>query len=76
VNKCGHPATLVVTNITQADAVWRHTVPPASSDPKTYNVQWCRRCGAYRIMFGDDEFGMQRPGEWQVPELVQAGLSA
>jgi len=66
---CEHPADLVVANITDADAVWGHTV--RHPHPQTYNVQWCRRCGAYRTMFGDDEFGMDKPGDWNLPEFAK-----
>ncbi len=69
---CEHPIDSVVANVTQADAVWRHTAGAGASDPQTYNVQWCRRCGAYRVMFGDDEFGTDRPGEWNLPDFAKA----
>lgn len=66
MKQCQHPDDSIVTNVTQADAIWRHTA--RDPHPQTYNIQWCRHCGAYRVMFGDDEFGMDRPGDWVLPE--------
>lgn len=50
---CQHPLGSVTADILEGDSNARQ-------------VQWCRRCGAYRFVF--DPFGLRpREGEWRIP---------
>ncbi len=56
-NACDHPGNMVAADVLRGASV------NFQDDASNLQVQWCRRCGAVKVVYG-----IREDADWQVPD--------